>query len=242
MLKISFIRFWHWNRRLSWPVGQWKSEGTLGRILKVEKKVRKRVVRIEKKNARPYTESRKESEESKNRKKNLTWAPVIVWKRKNLSPFRSSLECSHKMEMKYSDNGTLSPLVHCSSDRWTIAYGTQLTTFNVWKFFLFENIFDNCFVTICHFLFQNIFDNFCHFWFENMFHNCFVISVICLLIFTNHASFRDKICLWNILSSFRDSRGLRPRTPRRGFTPGPPPFAPPVLPPPSRPPPRASNN
>ena len=34
----------------------------LGRILKVEKNVRKGVVRIGKKNARPYTESRKESE------------------------------------------------------------------------------------------------------------------------------------------------------------------------------------
>ena len=28
---------------------------------------------------------------------------------------------------------------------------------------------------------------------------------ICFLIFTNHASFRDTICSWNILSSFRDS-------------------------------------
>ena len=31
----------------------------------------------------------------------------------------------------------------------------------------------------------------------------FFSVVICLLIFTNHASFRDKICLWNIVSSFR---------------------------------------
>ena len=59
----------------------------LDRILKVEKKVRRSVVRIE--------------------NKNLTWAPVIVWKRKNPSPFRSCLECSHKMEMKYSEKGTL---------------------------------------------------------------------------------------------------------------------------------------
>ena len=77
----------------------------LGRILKVEKKVRKGVVRIGKENARPYTESRKESE--KKRCNNLTWAPMIVWKRKNPSPFRSSLECSHKMEMKYSEKGML---------------------------------------------------------------------------------------------------------------------------------------
>ena len=57
--------------------------------MRVGKKVRKSVVKI-----------RKE-------KKNLTWAPVIVWKRKQPSPFRSSVECSHKMEMKYSDKGTL---------------------------------------------------------------------------------------------------------------------------------------
>ena len=60
----------------------------LGRILKVGKKVRRSVVRIEKKKTR-------------------TWVPVIVWKRKNPSPFRSSLECSHKIEMKYSEKGTL---------------------------------------------------------------------------------------------------------------------------------------
>ena len=40
-------------------------------------------------------------------KKKLTWAPVIVWKRKKPSAFRSSVECSHKTEMKYSDKGTL---------------------------------------------------------------------------------------------------------------------------------------
>ena len=64
--------------------------------------------------------------------KNLTLAPVIVRKRTKLSPFRSSVECSHKMEMKYSDNGTLSPLVHCSTDRWT---EHNFTTFSVWKYF-----------------------------------------------------------------------------------------------------------
>ena len=30
------------------------------------------------------------------------------------------------------------------------------------------------------------------------------------VMFTNHASFRNKICLWNILSSFRDSQGAPP--------------------------------
>ena len=28
-------------------------------------------------------------------KKNLTWAPLIVWKRKTPSPFRASVKCSH---------------------------------------------------------------------------------------------------------------------------------------------------
>ena len=80
----------------------------LGRILKVEKKVRN--VRIE--------------------KKNLTWTPVIVWKRKNPSPFRSSLECNHKMEMKYSDKGTL-----VQRQRYPLPSRSL-------QFFFFENIFD----------------------------------------------------------------------------------------------------
>ena len=52
----------------------------------------------------------------------------------------------------------------------------------------------------------------------------FFSVVICLLIFTNHTSFRDKICLWNILSSFRDSRGAEPPAapgPRWGGAPDP---------------------
>ena len=90
------------------------------------------------------------------------------------------------------------------------------------KIFVFKNIFDNCFVTICHFWFQNIFDYFCHFWFENMFDNCFVR--ICHLspylyksyliswqnLFMNHFKF----VLW-------PSGGFALRTPRRGFAPGP---------------------
>ena len=50
--KSTFIRLWHWKRGLSWTVGQWKNEGMLGRIVKVEKKVRKSVIKIEKK--QPY--------------------------------------------------------------------------------------------------------------------------------------------------------------------------------------------
>ena len=63
-----------------------KCEGMIGRILKYKKSEEKRC---------------------KNRKKNLTWAPVIVWERKKPSPFRSSVKCIHEMEMKYSDKGTL---------------------------------------------------------------------------------------------------------------------------------------
>ena len=56
------------------------------------------------------------------KKKNLTLAPVIVWKNKEPSTFTGRLwnaviTSRHKMEMKYSDNGTISPLVHCSTDR-----------------------------------------------------------------------------------------------------------------------------
>ena len=49
---MSFIRDWHEKRRLSWPVGRWKSEGMLGPVVKVEKKVRKCVAKIEQKE--PY--------------------------------------------------------------------------------------------------------------------------------------------------------------------------------------------
>ena len=52
--------------------------------------------------------------------------------------------------------------------------------------------------------------------------SCYFFSVvICFLIFINHASFRDKICSWNILISFRDSQGAPPPGPRRGCAPDP---------------------
>ena len=116
-----FIPLWYSKRRLSWPVGQWKSEGMLGRILKVEKSEEKRC---------------------KNRKKTLLgrlcffgngktrllfgclWNAVMKWKWSTATKVRL-----------YSDNGILSPLVHCSTERWTTAYGTQLTTLSVWKYF-----------------------------------------------------------------------------------------------------------
>ena len=127
---IVFIRLWHWKRRFSWPVGQWKSEGMLGRILNVEKK--------------------SEEKRCKNRKKNLTWAPVIVWKRKKPFPFPSSVECSHKMEMKYSDRGTLVqrqryPLPSRSLQYWPMNHCVRNPTS---RRSVFENIFDNCFVII----------------------------------------------------------------------------------------------
>ena len=73
----------------------------------------------------------------------------------------------------------------------------------------------------------------------------FFSVVICFVIFTNHASFPDKICSWNILSSCHESRGappphpppgLRPWTPPE-LRPGPPRLAPPILPPSAHPPP-----
>ena len=87
------------------------------------------------------------------------------------------------------------------------------------KIFVFENIFDNCVVTIRHFWFQNIFDNFCHFWFQNMFDYCFVI--ICHL-----SPYLHKSCLISYQHLFMkhfkfvtwQSRGSAPC---RGFAPGP---------------------
>ena len=76
----------------------------LGRILKVEKKVRRSVVRTS----------------------------VIVWKRKNPSPFRLCLECSHKMEMKFTAVVTDEPSRKEHNLRRSV----------------FENIFDNFFVII----------------------------------------------------------------------------------------------
>ena len=114
----GFIRFWHRNRRHSWPVGQWRSEGMLGRILKVEKKVRRSVVRTLLGRLWLFG----------NRKNRLLfgrlWNAVIKWNRSTAKKLPS-----------YSDYGTLSPLVHCSTDQWTIAYRTQLTTISVWKYF-----------------------------------------------------------------------------------------------------------
>ena len=48
-------------------------------------------------NARPCSKSRKKVRQCvvKIEKKNLTWAPVIVWNRKKPSPFRASVECNH---------------------------------------------------------------------------------------------------------------------------------------------------
>ena len=93
--------------------GPWKSEGMLGRILKVEKKVRKSVIKIEKK---PLLGRLWLFGKGKNRLLfGCLWNAVIKWKWSTATKVRS-----------YSDNGTLSLLVHCSTDRWTIAYGTQL--------------------------------------------------------------------------------------------------------------------
>ena len=47
----------------------------------------------------------------------------------------------------------------------------------------------------------------------------FFSVVICFLILTNHASFHDKICSRNILSSCRGRRGSRPREPPAGAAP-----------------------
>ena len=96
-------------------------------------------------NARPYTKSRKKVRKSvvKIEKKTLLgclwvfgkgknrllfgrlWNAVIKWKWSTAAKVRS-----------YSDNGTLSPLVHCNTDRWTIAYRTQLHDVQCLKTFM----------------------------------------------------------------------------------------------------------
>ena len=137
---MVLIRFWHRNRRHSWPVGQWRSEGMLGRILKVEQKVRKGIVRIGKKKMlgrilKVEKKVRKSVVRTLlgrlrlfgNGKTRLLfgrlWNAVIKWKWSTAKKVRS-----------YSDNDTLSSLVHCSTDRWTIS--------------VFKNMFDNFFVII----------------------------------------------------------------------------------------------
>ena len=100
--------------------------------------------------------------------KNLTWAPVIVWKRKKPSPFRSSEECSHKMEIKYSDKSTLVqrqpyPLPSRSLQYWPMNHCVWNTTT---RRLVFDNIFDNCFVIIGNGEFNHYHFNNCTFNFK----------------------------------------------------------------------------
>ena len=152
-------------------------------------------------NARPYSESRKKSKEKRceGTKKTLLVRRWLFGKGKNRllfgRPWNAVIISRHKMEMKYSDKGTLVqrqryPLPSRSLQYWPMNHCVRNTTHDVQclKIFVFENIFNNCFVTFCHFWFQNIFDNFCHFWFENMFDNCFV--TVCHL-----SPYLHKLCL-----------------------------------------------
>ena len=93
-------------------------------------------------NARPCSKSRKKGGNatpcSKNWKKNLTSAPVIVWKNKEPSTFTERLwnaviTSRHKMEMKYSDRGTLVqrqryPLPSRSPQYWPMNHCVRNTT------------------------------------------------------------------------------------------------------------------
>ena len=137
-------------------------------------------------------------------------------------PWNAVITSRHKMEM--TDKGTLVqrqryPLPSRSLQYWPMNHCVRNTTHDVQclKIFVFENIFDNCFVTICHF------------WFENMSDNCFVI--ICHL-----SPYLHKSCLisWQnlFMKHFKyvswQSGGWAP-DPRASL-------------PPSRPPPHAINN
>ena len=121
-------------------------------------------------NARPCSKSRKKVIKCivKIEKKNLTWAPVIVRKREKPSPFRSSVEYSHKMEMKYSDEGTLVqrqryPLPSRSLQYWPMNHCVRDTTS---RRSVFENIFDNCVVIIGNGEFNHYHFNNCTFNFK----------------------------------------------------------------------------
>ena len=176
----------------------------LSRILKVEKSEKKRC---------------------KNRKKNLTRAPVIVLKRKNPSPFRSSLECSHKMEMKYSDKGTLVqrqryPLPSRSLQYWLMNHCVRNTSS---RRSVFENIFDNCFVIIGN-------GEFNHTWIKFRGGQNHRQQIVAGDFFSFHFSpYLHKACLipWQnlFMKHFKfvswQSGGSVPRTPRRGFAHGP---------------------
>ena len=183
------------KRRLSWPVERWKSDGMLGRVVKVGKKVGKALWGYE--------------------KKTLLGRLWLFGKGKNRllfgRPWNAVITSRHKMEMKYGDKGTLVqrqryPLPSRSLQYWPMNHCVRNTTRDVQclKIFVFENIFDNCFVTICHFWFQNIFDNFCHFLFENMFDNCFVtichlspyLHKLCLISWQNLFMKHFKFLLW----------------------------------------------
>ena len=101
-------------------------------------------------NARPYTKSKKKVRKSVVKIEKKPHLGVIVWKRKKPSPFLSSVECSHKIKMKYSDKGTLVqrqryPLPSRTLQYWPMNHRERNT---ISRHSVFENIFDNCFVII----------------------------------------------------------------------------------------------
>ena len=168
-----FIRLWHWKRRLSWPVGKWKSEGMLGRVLKVEKKVRNSVVKIEKKTllGRLWLFG-----EGKNRLLfGRLWNAVIKWKWSTATTVPSPLSFTAVCDVRLRDKsrkGTFfrtlwiytdsSAVRHHRLQYWPMnAYGTQLSRRSV-----FENIFDNCFVIIGNGEFNHYHFNNCTFNFK----------------------------------------------------------------------------
>ena len=183
--------------------------------------------------ARPYSESRKKVRKSVVRvrkKKTLLGRLWLFGKGKNRllfsRPWNAVITSRHKMEMKYSDKGMLVqrqryPLPSRSLQYWPMNHCVRNTTQDVQclEIFVFENIFDNCLVTICHFRFQNIFDNFCHFWFEHMFDNCFVIICHlspyfhkwCLISWQNLLMKHFKFVSWRSRSRTVTTLGLRPR-------------------------------
>ena len=177
---------------------------------------------------------------SKNRKKNLTLSPVIVWKSKKPSTFTGRLwnaviRSRHKMEMKYSDEGRLVqrqpyPLPSRSLQYWPMNHCVRNITS---RRSVFEKLRNTEVIFLITVSLKSGIENSIILELnaeaDRIILLFFLSVVICFLIFTSHASFRDKICSWNILSSLRDSPGVP--------VPGPSRLPPPLLPPPSCPPP-----
>ena len=106
-------------------------------------------------NARPYSKSRKKSEERRCKNRKILLGCILKVEKKvrrsviRIFFFRLYLKCSHKMEMKYSEEGTLGQRQRYPLPSFTAVVTHELSrTEHNLRRSVFENIFDNFCVII----------------------------------------------------------------------------------------------